>query len=389
VIRLFLIAARNLRRSWFRTIFTVAGAAVALTAFLMLRTVLWAWNIGAEYAQQDRLATRHKVSFVMPIPKKYIEDIRQVPGIKASSFANWFGARVPNKPDEFFGNMAVESKTFLDVMDEIQIPPDDKARWLADKKGAIVGRVLAKKMGWKIGDKVVLEGTIYPGDWEFMIDGIYASSRKSMDESSFFFHWDYLNDALTGSGKDQIGWVMSRIGDVSRSGEISQAVDRIFDERDAQTATMSERAMQVSFMAGFSAILTGLEYVSFIILLIMLLILGNTISMGVRERTREYAVLRAIGFEPWHVRFFVIAEALALGIASGIVGVVFGYLVVNNVVGRALEENMGAWFPYFRVQPGTAAIAVAFAIVLAVGASLIPARQAARVSVIDALRRVG
>lgn len=389
MIRLFLIAARNLRRSWFRTIFTVAGAAVALTAFLMLRTVLWAWNIGAEYAQQDRLATRHKVSFVMPIPKKYIEDIRQVPGIKASSYANWFGARVPSKPDEFFGNMAVESKTFLDVMDEIQIPPEDKARWLADKKGAIVGKVLAKKMGWKIGDKVVLEGTIYPGDWEFMIDGIYASSRKSMDESSFFFHWDYMNEVVTGTSKDQIGWVMSRISDVNRSGEISQAVDRIFDERDAQTATMSERAMQVSFMAGFSAILTGLEYVSFIILLIMLLILGNTISMGVRERTREYAVLRAIGFEPWHVRFFVVAEALALGIASGIVGVVFGYLVVNNVVGRALEENMGAWFPYFRVQPGTAGVAVLFAIVLAVSASLIPARQAARVSVIDALRRVG
>lgn len=389
MIRLFLIAARNLRRSWFRTLFTVAGAAVALTAFLMLRTVLWAWNVGAEYAQQDRLATRHKVSIILPLPKRYIEDIRQVPGIKAASFANWFGARLPNKPDEFFGNMAVDSKTFFDVMDEIKLSEADRARWMADKKGAVVGRVLANKMGWKVGDKVVLEGTIYPGDWEFQVDAIYSSSRKSMDESSFFFHWDYMNDALTGGNKDTIGWVMARIGDVGRSGEISRAVDRIFEERDAQTATMSERAMQVSFLAGFSAILVGLEWVSFIILLIMLLILGNTIAMGVRERTREYAVLRAIGFEPWHVRFFVIGEAVALGIVSGLVGLGLGYPFVNDVVGRALEENMGAWFPYFRVQPSTGLVAVLLAIGLATGASLLPAIQAGRVSVIDALRRVG
>ena len=389
MIRLFLIAARNLKRSWFRTIFTVAGAAVALVAFVMLRTVLWAWNVGAENAAQDRLGTRHKVTFIMTLPKRYADDVRQVEGVKQATFANWFGAKIPTRPDEFFASMAVESKTFFDVYDEMVVSPEDKARWLADKKGAIVGHVLAKKMGWKIGDKVVLEGTIFPGDWEFVIDGIYKASRKSVDDSEFLFHWDYLNDTLTGDQKDQIGWVSTRVTDGSRSAEISKAIDRAFDERDTQTVTMSERSMNVSFMAGFSALLTALDVVSVIILGIMLLVLGNTIAMGVRERTKEYAVLRAIGFEPWHVRFFVIAEAATLGIVSGGVGVGIAYPFVNNMLGRFIEENMGAMFPYFRVEPNTAILAFVIAIGLAAVASLLPSIQAGRVSVTDALRRVG
>lgn len=389
MLSLFLIAARNLKRSWFRTIFTVAGAAVALVAFVMIRTMLWAWHIGEEFAASDRLGTRHKVSFIMQLPKRYVEDVRAVPGIKSATYANWFGAKIPTKPDEFFANMAVDGASYLTVIDEMVVDDASKQRWLADKKGALVGDVLAKKMGWKVGDRVILEGTIYPGDWEFIVDGIYTASRKSLDRSQFIFHWDYLNESLPPGRRDEIGWIMSRITDVNRSGEISQAVDKLFDDRDTQTVTMSERSMNVSFMAGFSAILTALEIVSFVILGIMLLILGNTIAMGVRERTREYAVLRAIGFEPWHIRFFVIAEAAALGIVAGLVGVGIAYPFVNDVMGRAIEENMGAWFPYFRVEPATAGLAVVIAIGLAAAASLIPSIQAGRVSVIEALRRVG
>jgi putative ABC transport system permease protein len=389
VIKLFLIAARNLKRSWFRTIFTVTGAAVALIAFIMLRTMLWSWNSAAEYAAQDRLATRHKVTFVMQLPKRYADDLRSVQGVKAATYMNWFGGKIETRPDEFFANMAVESKTFLDVYDEIVLAPEEKTRWLDDKKGCIVGSALAKKFGWKVGDKVILAGTIYPGDWEFIVDGIYKASRKSLDESSLFFHWEYLNDSLPAERRDKIGWITSRITDTARSGEISKAIDRVFDERDTQTVTMSERAMNVSFMAGFSALLTALDVVSIIILGIMLLILGNTIAMGVRERTKEYAVLRAIGFEPWHVRFFVIAEATTLGIVSGGIGVGIAYPFVNNMMGRWIEENMGGMFPYFRVEPQTAVIALVIAIILAAAASLLPGIQAGRVSVTEALRRVG
>jgi putative ABC transport system permease protein len=387
--KLFLIAARNLKRSWFRTIFTVAGAAVALVAFVMLRTVLWSWNAGAENAAQDRVATRHKVTFVMQLPRRYADDIRAVPGIKAATWMNWFGAKLPTHPDEFFASMAVDDKTFLDVYDELVVSPEDEARWTGEKKGALIGDKLAKKQGWKVGDKVVLDGTIYPGDWEFLVSGIYTTSRKSIDEASLFFHWDYLNDSLPAERRDEIGWIVSRITDSGRSGEISKAVDRLFDERDTQTVTMSERSMNLSFMAGFSALLKALDVVSIIILGIMLLILGNTIAMGVRERTKEYAVLRAIGFEPWHVRFFVIAEAATLGVVSGGVGIGVAYPFVNGVLGRFIEENMGAMFPEFRVQPGTALAAIVIAIALAATASLLPSVQAGRVSVTDALRRVG
>lgn len=386
---LFLIAARNLGRNWLRTILTVLGAAIAIIAFIMLRTVLTSWEVGAEYAAKDRLGTRHKVSFVMQLPKKYIEDIRAVPGVKQATWANWFGGKDPNKPDEFFATLAVDGPSFLPVMDELVLEPEAKAKWLSNKKGAIIGDVLAKKLNLKVGDKYTLQGSIYPGDWEFQIDGIYTAARKSLDRSQFIFHWSYMNDSIPEARRDTIGWVMTRVEDPSKSADISAAVDKMFDERDTQTVTMSERNMQLSFMSMFGAILTVLDIVSIIILVIMLMILGNTIAMGVRERTREYAVLRAIGFLPWHIRLFVLGEAVVLGVVAGAVGVAIAYPFVNGMMGKAIEENMSAWFPYFRVEPSVAIAAGLIAVGLATTAALIPAIQAGRISVTDALRRVG
>ncbi len=386
---LLTISARNLSRNWLRTVLTVLGASVALIAFVMIRTVLTSWEVGAEYAAKDRLGTRHKVSFVMQLPKKYIDDIRAVPGVKEATWANWFGGKDPNRPDEFFATLAVDGSSFLPVMDELVLDSEAKARWLEDKRGAIIGDVLAKKLNLKVGDKYTLRGSIYPGDWEFNIDGIYTASRKSLDRSQFVFHWSYMNDSIPEGRRDTIGWVMTRIDNPSKSGDTSAMIDKIFDERDTQTVTMSERNMQLSFMAMFGAILTVLNVVSIIILVIMLMILGNTIAMGVRERTREYAVLRAIGFLPSHIRLFVLGEASVLGVVAGGVGVGIAYPFVNGLLGRAIEENMSAWFPYFRVEPTVAIAAVVIAIALATTAALIPALQAGRVAVTDALRRVG
>ena len=385
---LFLIAVRNLRRNRLRTFLTVLGAAVAILAFVSLRTVLSAWSAAADYAAKDRIATRHKVSFVNPLPKKYAEEIRAVPGVKQANYMNWFGAKDPKDPNSFFASMAVETETFLGVYDEIVVPPDQQQRWKEDKKGAIVGDVLAKKMKLKIGDRITLQGSIYPGDWEFNIDGIYTATRKSIDRSSFFFHWNYLNEGLPESRRDQIGWIASRIDDPGKSAEISAAIDRIFDEKDVQTATMSERAMNLSFMGMLSALLTALDVISMIILLIMMMMIGNTIAMGVRERTREYGVLQALGFRPAHIRMFVISEAMALGVLSGVVGLVLAIPLVEKGMGRWLEENMGAWFPYFRIDIKTYLAAMGFAALLSLVASLIPALRAGRLSVTDSLRRV-
>lgn len=384
------IAARNIWRNRMRTLLTIMGAAVALIVFVMIRTVLTSWEIGAEYAAKDRLGTRHKVTFVMTLPKRYIDDIRGVQGVKVATWANWFGGKDPKKPDEFYASLAVDGPSMLEVMDEMVVSDEEKARWLGDKQGALIGDVLAKKLNLKVGDKYVMQGSIYPGDWEFNISGIYHASRKSLDRSQFIFHWNYMNDRMPeGPRKDQIGWVMTRVDDPSKSADISAAIDKIFDERDTQTVTMSERAMNLSFMAMFGAILTVLDIVSIFILVIMLLILGNTIAMGVRERNREYAVLRAIGFLPSHIRLFVLGEAVVLGILASVVGVGIAYPFVNGMMSKVIEENMGAWFPYFRVEPSTAIAAFVMGIVLATVGALIPAVQAGRISVIDALRRVG
>jgi putative ABC transport system permease protein len=387
-VKLLLIAARNILRNKLRTFLTILGAAVAIVAFIMLRTVLSAWAVAADYAAKDRIATRHKVSFVITMPKNYIDTIRQVPGVKASTYMSWFGGKNPKKPEEFFASIAVEPATALEVMDEVILPADQKQRWLEDKKGAVLGDVLARQLGLKVGDRFTLQGSIYPGDWEFNIDGIYTATRKSVDRSTFLFHWSYLNDSLPESRRDQIGWVATRIDDPSKGPAVSAAIDKIFDDKDVQTATMSERAMNLSFMAMIGSLLQALDYISIIILVIMMMILGNTIAMAVRERTREYGVLRALGFSPGAVGFFVVAEALTIGLCAGVLGIALSVPIVELGMGRFLEENMGAWFPYFRIAPQTYVAAMVLAIVLALVASVLPARRASRLVVTDALRRV-
>jgi putative ABC transport system permease protein len=248
--------------------------------------------------------------------------------------------------------------------------------------------VLAKKLGVKVGDRVTLSGTIYPGDWQFTVDAIYRASRKSIDRSQFMFHWEYLNESIPERQREQIGWITTRIDEPSRGAAISAEIDRIFDEKDVQTATMSERAMNLSFMAMLSAMLTALNIVSVIILLIMMMILGNTIAMAVRERTREYGVLRAVGFSPRHIGIFIVGEAVTVGLLSGFVGLALAYPIVQLGLGRFLEENMGGMFPYFRIEISTAVFAVFLSVGLSTLAAVLPAYQASKLSVTDALRRV-
>ncbi len=385
---LFGLAAKNALRNRFRTSLTVVGVAVAIIAFVLLRTVVTSWNLGAEYASKDRIATRHKLSFVIPLPKRYVDNIREVPGVKAVTWANWFGAKDPRNPDIFFANLSVDAKTFLDVYDEVELPAEQKQRWLEDRQGAIVGQSLAKQLGLKVGDTFTMSGTIYPGDWVFHIDGIYTSNRKSFDQSSLMFHWDYVNESLPESRRDKVGWVVSRVDDPGRGAEVGAAIDRIFDQYDNQTLTMSERAMNLSFLGMFSAILKAIDIVSGIILFILMMILANTIAMGVRERTSEYGALRALGFSPGHIRFFIIGESATIGLVAGVLGIALAWPLVNRAVSRMIEENMGSMFPYFRIETSTVVVAMVMALVLGALAGVVPAIQAGKLTVVNALRRV-
>lgn len=387
--RMTALAYRNILRNRFRTIWTILGVAVALVAFVMLQTVISSWTAASQYASQDRIASRHKISFIMTLPRRYVQEIEAMPEIKDVALASWFGAKDPNHPNEFFATIAVEPEPFLRVYDEIVTSDAERQAWLENRRGALVGDVLAKKLGWKVGDRIVLQGTIYPGDWEFQISGIYTATRKSVDRSTLWFHYDYMNESVAPRMKDQVGWIVARIDDASRSAEISKAVDAHFEERDMQTLTMSEHALQASFLGMFSTILKAVNIVSAVILLIMMLILGNTIAMGVRERTSEYGVLRAIGFRPGHLVFFVLTEAAATGLLGGIAGLLLSYPIVEQGMGRFLEENMGAYFPFFRIEPQTAVAALVLAALLGFAAAAIPAYRASKLNVIDSLRRVG
>jgi putative ABC transport system permease protein len=202
------------------------------------------------------------------------------------------------------------------------------------------------------------------------------------------FHWDYVNEQLPPQRRDQIGWVVSRVDDAGAGADVATKIDKVFEQYDNQTLTMSERAMNLSFLGMFSAILKAIDIVSFIILLILVMILGNTIAMGVRERTTEYGALRALGFSPGHVRFFIIGESTFVGLCAGIIGVALAIPLVNNGMSRFIEENMGGMFPYFRIDPGTIVLALVLASALGLLAGLVPAIQAGKLTVVNALRRI-
>ena len=387
-----LLSVRNLSRNRFRTVLTILGVIVAMLAFLALRTVIYAWTVAAEVAPKDRLVTRNKVTFIMPLPRNYFDRVKQTPGVKATTFANWFGGRDPNNEHEMFSTLAVDTPTIFEVYSEMKVPDDQLQAWKEDRSGAIVGDVIAKKLGWKIGDKVTLISGIYfaPPDnpWTFTIRGIYKATARSVDRSTFMFHWSYLNDRVTGSSHDQVGWIISRVNDPSQTANLSQIIDRGFEDRDIQTASQDERSFNASFLASISAVLKAIDIVSIVILGIMMLVLGNTIAMGVRERTNEYGVLRALGFSGRRLALIVVGESIAAGVVGGIAGVVLAYPLVENGIGRWLEENMGMFFPFFRIAPEAAVLALILAVTLSAVAALIPAWRVAKLDVIDALRRV-
>jgi putative ABC transport system permease protein len=377
-------ARRNLFRRTGRTILTVAAVTVTVLIFCVIRTAVAGFNAGADAATGDRLATQHKISLTMPLPKHYIDELRQVPGVKAATWANWFAAKDPKERLPFFAGVAVDHETWFDVQDEMQVPPDQLARWKQTPNGAILGDLLARKLDVKVGSTVVITSDIYPGDWEFQVVGLYKPLRKTADRNTFVFRWDYLNnDPRAVFSKDHLGWMLSRITDSEHSADISRAIDARFDTRDDQTRTMTERAFQLAFLGGFAAVLKAFDLASLGILLIMTLILANTIAMSVRERTHEYGVLRAIGFPPGHILGFILGEAMLVALVGGVVAVGLDILVINHALGPLLEESGG--FQEFHTPVATA---LGAAVVLGVIAGAVPALRASRLKVTDALRRL-
>lgn len=386
-----LLALRNLRHQRGRMVLTLLGVAVAVITFAALRTVVGSWLSATEHSAQDRIATRHKVTFLMTLPRRYIDRVRALPGVEAATFANWFGGKHPVRDKEFFATIAVDKDSFFGVYDDMALPAEQLAAFRQDRQAAVVGDALAARFGWKVGDRVLLRGTIFPGSWQFTVRGIYQATRKAVDRSTFVFRWDYLNDwsNLLPAQRDQLGWIVCRVSDPRRSAALSQQIDRIFDSEEQQTVTMSEREMNNSFLGMFGAVLGAIDLVSVVIILIMALILGNTIAMGVRERTAELGMLRAIGFAPRQIALLILGEGMATGLLGAALGLLLAYPLIDQGLGRFVEENMGAMFPHFRVPWQTNVQALLLGLLLGTLAAAIPAYRALRLRVVDALRRVG
>jgi putative ABC transport system permease protein len=382
------LAVRNLARNKFRVALTLTGVAIAIVAFLLLRTVTWAWVAGPESAPKDRIVTRHRITMTLALPKRYVLDVRKAPHIKAATWANWFGGKDPQREDEVFATLAVDPTTYFTVYDEMKIPADQLDRFVHDKQGAVVGDLLAKRMGWKVGDRVILRSGIVPGDWQFNIDAVYTASSQTVDRASFIFDWNYVNDTVPAARQDMVGWIVSRADGTGSVADIGLQLDKLFDERDIQTRSQDERSFNASFLGMFSAILKALNIISAVILAIMTLILGNTIAMGVRERTGEYGVLRAIGFLPGHIALWVVGESLVMAVLGGVLGTLAAWPFINVFVGRIIEEHMASFFPYFGLEPRHMALGLGLSALLGAAAAAIPAWRASQLQVVEAVRRV-
>jgi putative ABC transport system permease protein len=382
------LAIRNVARNRFRAALTVLAVAIAIVAFLLLRTVLWAWASSSEFASRDRVVTRHKVTFVMSLPKRYVDEVRRTPHVRSATWADWFGGKDPRHDSEFFNTLAVDPATYFSVFDEMRVSSEALEAFQHDRQGAIVGDVLARKLGWSVGDKMTLRSGSVPGDLELRIDGIYTATAKSVDRSTLVFHWEYMNDSVPAVRRDTVGWIVSRVDDPSQAAEVGLQIDKLFDDRDTQTLSQDEHAFNASLLGMFSAVLKALDVISGVILLILTLVLGNTIAMGARERTSEYGVLRAIGFMPGHIVFWVVTESLVMGAIGGAIGAAVGWPFINLFIGRIVEETMGAFLPYFRLEPSTAALGVVVAASLGGAAAAIPAWRASQLKVVDAVRRL-
>jgi len=379
---------RNLFRRVWRTLLTMGVVALTVLIFCLIRTAIASFTGGVDDAAADRLAIRHKVSITMQLPKHYIDDLRQVPGVEKATWANWFGAKDPKRRVPFFAGIAVDRDSFFEVQTDMLLPPDQLAAWKQTPNGAVVGDQLAKLFDLKVGSRLVINSDIYPGDWDFQISGIYTATRKTVDRSSLVFRWDFLNnDPRSVFSKEKLGWMLARISDPSKSADISKRIDAKFDNNDDQTMTMSERAFQLSFLGGFVALLSAFGLGSLVILLIMALVLANTIAMNVRERTHEYGVLRAIGFPPGHVFGFIVGESLLVALAGGLIGVGLVVGLINHTLGPAFDANPGFLRNFF-TPTSTIVIALAAAVGLGLIAGVVPALGASRLKTTDALRRL-
>lgn len=371
----------NLGRKKIRTTLTLGSFAVALFLFGLLATIRAAFNQSIDVAGADRLVVVSRVSIIQPLPFAHRDRIARIPGISLVSYANWFGG-VYQDERNFFPQFAVEPESWKAMYPEFVIPDDQWRAFVADRAGCIAGRSTADRFGWKIGDRIPIRGTIFPGAWEFNLRGIYAGTRPTDDLTQFWFQSRYLEERAPQWAKGYVGWYVVRIDDPDQALAITKAIDERFANSAFETRAQSEKAMAASFVKQMGNIEFLMLSIGGVVFFTLLLVTGNTMAGAVRERTGELAVLKAMGYSDRFVLGFVLVESCLIACAGGALGL--GLIKLLTLGGDPTRGML----PIFYLPPEALGIGAALALGVGLLAGLLPALAARRLEVVEALRRI-
>jgi putative ABC transport system permease protein len=379
---------RNLLRRKIRAIFTLLSILIAFVLFGILMAIRAAFSMGVDIAGADRLMVIHRVSIIQPLPQSYGPKIRATPGVTDLTHANWFGGYY-QEPTNFIANMAVDPESWLRMYPEFELPEEQKKAWLADRTAAIVGIDTAKKFNWKIGDRVPLISPIYRkpdgSPWDFTIAGIYDSTRQGVDKTQFFFHYAYMNETLRNANvgfSDIIGWYVFRVADPATADQVAKRVDAMFENSSAETKTATEKVFAADWAKQVGDIGAIMVAITAVVMGFILFVAGNAMAQSVRERISELGVLKTLGFSDGRVLALVLVESCTVAFVGGGIGLLLAWAII------AQGDPTGGFLPIFHFPPRDMVFGVALVLLLGLGTGLIPALQARRLKIVDALRRV-
>lgn len=370
----------NLKRHKLRTLLTTMSVALALFLFASLRSVVTTLSAGSEVSSSSRMIVQNSTAFVIPLPMSYATRLSSVSHVQAVTWANWFGGKYGDGK-KFFAQFAIDPESYLKMYPELAISEDQKQAFLKERSAAIIGEGLVRQFGWKVGDDITLQGTIFPGDWTFTIRGIYHPTLKEYGDDSFMFHYDYLYEKYPKSVTP--GWFILKIDDPTAAPTVARTIDDQFRNSNAPTKTGTEKAFAAGFASMWGNVSLLMSTIGMAVVFAILLVSANAMMMNQRERTSEVAVMKTVGFSDATVFRLVIIEAAVVSLTGALLGL--GAAVLLPIVTGFGE---GGFLPGFHVTAGTMLVGIGVALLLTIASGVFPAWQAARLPVVQALRRV-
>jgi putative ABC transport system permease protein len=373
---------KNCWRNRRRTVLTVLSIGVSLCLMGVLLAIYQAFfYANPTPGQAMRVVTRNSISLAQPMPQSYREKIMKIPGVKEIAIEDWFGGTyIDDRPEHMFARFATDPDKIFNVRTEIKIPEDQKIAFQRDRTGCVIGRGVAESQKFKIGDKLTIVGDIYPFNLELTVRGIFDADNNV---DLMYFSREYLEESIAESRRGNAGMFMILANSTDDVPRIEKAVDEMFRNSPTQTKTESESAFSLSFVSFLGNIKLFLLIVCAAVMFTMLLVSANTIAMSVRERVREVGVLKVLGFTNAMVLGIILTEALVVSLLGGAIGVIFASGMTGIVRrGPAFLDQMKT----LSLSPEVAVICLGIAAVIGVMSAFIPAYQASRISILEALR---